>query len=79
MSRQCPKSMAYILASINSIGNNMDNVVSRMNGIKAFPDTFHVDYKKNDTGMTLDQIRINNSAAFPFKQLLTDQNILATF
>ena len=29
--------------------------------------------------MTLDQIRINNSAAFPFKQLLTDQNILATF
>ena len=81
MARQCPKAMAYIVASINSIGTNntIDNITLRYSGVKAFPDTFSVNHKKADTGLTLDQIRSINSAAYPFKQLITNTNILATF
>lgn len=81
MVRQCPKAMAYIVASINSVGINnvMDNVALRYNGTKAFPDTFSINTKKTDTRLTLDQIRNINSATYPFKQLITNTNILATF
>ena len=81
MARQCPKAMTYVTAAINSIGVNgaMDNVVSRYSGVQAFPDTFSVNSKKADTGLTLDQIRDTNSTAYPFKQLLTNSNVLATF
>lgn len=81
MARQCPKAMTYVTAAINSIGVNgaMDNVVSRYSGVQAFPDTFSVNSKKADTGLTLDQIRDTNSTVYPFKQLLTNSNVLATF